>query len=135
MIIVGQDKPSLEDALTHYGVLGMKWGKTRMKGDARDIRTARRNLENKQNDIFNQHEVIKRTKRGSAERTAAKKKQDAMIKKYNNDPDRVLAARLTRGDKALMLVLAGPFGLIPIASNSAFSRRIERKQETGGYKK
>ena len=58
-----------------------------------------------------------------------------MVKDYNNDPDRVLATRLTRGEKALVTVLTGPFAVIPIGITSATSRGIERAQEKGRYDK
>jgi VIT1/CCC1 family predicted Fe2+/Mn2+ transporter len=40
-VIVGQEKPSIEEALAHYGVKGMKWGvrkkSTRISSDHEEI--------------------------------------------------------------------------------------------------
>jgi hypothetical protein len=38
--IVGQDKPTLEDALAHYGVKGMKWGQRKARNRANTARVA-----------------------------------------------------------------------------------------------
>lgn len=139
MNIVGQDKPSLEDALKHYGVLGMKWGRTRVKGTSADVRDAREAIQVKSDRIDRQRENVVVAKRGSTERNKETAKLAKMVKDYNNDPDRVLAARMTRGEKAIIGILSIPTLGIPyvaaVATSSGVSRRIERKQETGAYTK
>lgn len=132
-----EDKPSIDDVL-HYGVLGMKWGKTRPKATGADIRNARVNLNAKQGELFKAQNDLKAKKKAG---TATKKDQDAvgkMTTDFLKNPDRAIAGRLTRGEKAVFAILAVPTGgtsLLTIAGTSAISRRIERKQETGAYDK
>lgn len=139
MKIVGQDKPSLEDALQHYGVLGMKWGRTRMKGSTKDIRKAENRLRAKQQAIYNQEDKRDLTPNTGKQREIETAKLNKMMRDYDKSPDRVLASRMTRGEKAVLAVLSIPTFGIPyvmgVAATSAASRRIERKQETGAYDK
>lgn len=129
-------KPSLSE-LAHYGVKGMKWGVRNATSEK--IVTARRNLKNKKNDIVTAHDTARKTTtKGTAERAAADKRVDAMVRDFNKDPDRVIAARMTRGEKAALTMLAVPsFGgtLLPIAASSITSRRIQKKQASGKYDK
>lgn len=125
-------KPEL-GSLEHYGVLGMKWGRTRARGDAYDIRTARASVVGKnakyQQQLRRAGKIKDQGERALA-LDAAKKVKAANL----NDPDRVLAARLTRGEKLVSAILLTPLGAgVLIGSTSAYSRRIERKQEKGKY--
>lgn len=126
-----------EDSLAHYGVAGMKWGQTRAKGSGSDIRAARFNVRKQQEKIADQAFALNQaTKSGNtAKANAAAKKYVEMNAKLLKDPDRVLASRLTRGEKVVTVALAGPLGLALVGATSATSRRIERKQETGAYDK
>lgn len=45
------------------------------------------------------------------------------------DSDRIIAARMTRGEKVVSVLLTGPIGLTAIAATSGVSRRIEYKQD------
>jgi hypothetical protein len=138
MIISEQDKPSLEE-LRHYGVLGMKWGKTRAKSSGATIKDARNRLRAKQTKIFEQEDKRDVTTAGSASRKKETKKLNDMMREFDKDPARVLATRTTRGEKALLgLFSVGTFGIpfaVGVGITSAVSRRIERKQETGAYDK
>lgn len=132
-------KPLLTpDELMHYGVLGMKWGQRR-KASGSEIIQARRRVQAKQDQIFTNHEKARSsTTRGTADRRKADAKVDAQVDKLRADPDRVIAARMTRGEKALALVLAAPtmgVSLASIATSSAVSRRLEYKQDKGLYNK
>jgi len=50
------------------------------------------------------------------------------------NPDRVLSTRMTRGEKAALLILFTPvIGIAAISGTSAQSRRIERKQDKNKY--
>lgn len=131
-MIVGQEKPSLHElSLQHFGVLGMKWGRRRMKGTSDQIVEARRRLRAKESNFRREEDKAELLDKGSAARAKQQKKLDQMEKDFNRDPARVLATRMTKGEKAVALIFAGPFGLIPIAASSAVSRRIERKQDLG----
>lgn len=122
-----------EDFLEHYGVAGMKWGKHRAKADAYEIRSARARLQAKRHEYSQAKHEVRKTKRGSAERVAAKAHVAKIKSDFYKNPDRVTASRLTRGEKAIV-ALTGPLGWANIAATSAISRRIEQKQETGQYK-
>jgi hypothetical protein len=138
--MIHDSQPTLEE-LRHYGVLGMKWGKSRAKATGTEIRKARRDFEGKRADYWDaQKAVRKTTKRGSAEREAGNKKTADMRLALLKDPDRVTASRLTRGEKAIYAALAvtgvgtAP-ALVALAGTSAVSRRIEKKQDDGAYDK
>jgi hypothetical protein len=133
MIRQDEDKQSLEE-LIHFGVLGMKWGKTRTKASGAEIIDARRRLEIK----GQQAELVRSARRKTEKGSPARAKQDAKLNQmkasFLKNPDRVIAARLTRGEKAIVLMLgltavAAPVAVGAIGVSSAASRRIEFKQD------
>lgn len=139
-VFVGEDKPTIEDALIHYGVLGMKWGQRR-RATGTQIRAARRNLQGEQKKLFQQQDRVTSSK-GTAREAGEKKKLGDMKVSFLNNPDRVIAARMTRGEKAATLILTGlaspaafGIGVGAIAGTSAASRRIEQRQDDKSYKK
>lgn len=127
---VGFEKPSPEESLEHYGVLGMKWGRTRARANGTQIRAARRNVSRQASDVLDQKDKVKAKPKGSAERAKEQKKLDKMKQNFFDNPDRVIAARLTRGEKIALAILATPAGAAgAIAGTSAVSRAIEQRQE------
>lgn len=121
-----------DEAIAHYGVAGMKWGKTRAKANGYDIRAARTRVQGDKMTLDRAKSKAAKLK-DPKERAKAQKDVGKLKAKVLNNPDRVIAARLTRGEKALVLILAPAFGEGLIAGTSATSRRIERKQELGKY--
>lgn len=160
MILGQESKPSVEE-LAHYGVKGMKWGVrraqdglsdatglqigNRQKATGKQVVAARRRLVTQSNAYgreFKKYETAKGRKKPNAERVA---QLEASLrrreKEYMNDPDRVVAARMTRGEKffqAWATTNTGGLGLAAsgavLAGTSGVSRRIEYKQKNGGYK-
>lgn len=127
---VGFEKPSPEETLEHYGVLGMKWGRHRAKANGTQIRAARRNVRRQAEDVLDQKDKVKSQPKGSASRAKEQKKFNKMKMDFLDNPDRVIAARLTRGEKIALVILATPAGAAgAIAGSSAVSRAIEQRQE------
>jgi hypothetical protein len=133
-LIYGEEKPNLEE-LAHYGVIGMKWGKHRVKANAAQIRSARRRLGKEQEALFEKQDNVKSLQKGSAARIKGEKELAKQTTAFLKNPDRVTATRLTRGEKAVFLILGGPVGVAGIAATSAVSRRIEKKQDDKRYDK
>lgn len=126
-----QEFDSPEDVLNHYGVLGMKWGRTRVRATGPQIRQARRNLQ-RQSLSYHDHKADVKRATSAGEKAAAREKLDQVKADFLKNPDRVVAARLTRGEKAVAAILL-PYGMTAIATTSVISRRIEYKQDKGRY--
>lgn len=145
MIVNDSDKPSL-DELTHYGVAGMKWGKTRIKANTAQIKIARKNVQRQGDALGDEHLKLEAMRKGDKGFATQERKVANMQASYLKNPDRVTAVRLTRGEKAVTalftVLTANPVGA-PVAvanvalltGSSAASRRIEYKQNTGAYDK
>lgn len=126
-----QAKLDLEDALAHFGVKGMKWGKRSARPSTSDIKDARvrqnarlRGVQNAE-DNLNLRAIQKPSE---AKDKAAVRAFQKAEKDFHDNPDRAVAQRLTRGEKAALVVLTGPFAVLPIAGNKAVVKRIEKQQ-------
>ena len=145
-----------EAVLAHYGVKGMQWGKRKATDDASggsqstsskpsndEVKTARSNLQRKALDYnVASREAKKSGPKGSVVRALAKEKVREMKVDFLNDPDRITASYLTKGEKIIFGVLAastGPIGVGAVGGNiagRAMSRKsIENKQRSGAYYK
>lgn len=143
-MIVGQDKPSLSE-LAHYGVKGMHWGITTNRGNAAtkaEATAARRNLKKKSTQYRKDFRRYDKLKDGSPAKAALEAKLRKQHEDYLKDPERIIAARMTRGEKFSTGLLSTPGGLASmgiaaasIATTSVVSRRIDYKQKTGAYNK
>lgn len=129
-------KPSLED-LTHFGVKGMKWGVRKREANSAQIVAARRRLK------ADSKSYATRAKKLDTAKGADKAKLEASLRKqhqaYLKDPDRVIAARMTRGEKATSALfgLGSVSGLVvtagTIGGSAITSRVIAAKQAGGAY--
>lgn len=138
-----------EEELLHYGVLGMKWGQGKKATD-KDIQKARKRLKAQSKAYRKEYKKYDRAAEGSVRKQALETKLRRLEQNYMKDPDRVVAARMMRGEKfgtayaaVMASVTTGGFGTPvnaaiaggTIATTSAISRRIEYKQDRGDYNK
>lgn len=92
--------PDLQDTLAHFGVKGMKWGVKRAQRKERNqqIKTARRNIRDKENDLMDTVRKADKAKtageRAKLDKLATKKAKDLF-----DDPDQLTASRMTSGEK------------------------------------
>lgn len=132
--IVGYEQPDLDDLL-HYGVLGMKWGKTRAKADTTSIKRARGRNQARRAQIKKQESKINTLKGKGQSYKKEEKTLSGMKASYLKNPDRVIASRMTKGEKYTSVILGtlltGPVGLTAataaIVGTSARSRAIENR--------
>jgi hypothetical protein len=129
-----------EEELLHFGVKGMHWGQ-RQAATGKEVKAARRNLSSQAHTYRQDYKKYARSPEGSARRAKLEKKLRAEEKAYQKDPKRVIAARMTRGEKIATLLTSAETPLTAIAGvgavvgTSAMSRRIEYKQQHGAYDK
>jgi hypothetical protein len=130
------------ESLHHYGVKGMKWGVTRAPS-GKQIRAARYRVDRKRQGLKDQlHNVSEAHKSGDKARldreTAAFL---SMNKSFLKNPDRATAMRITRGEKALLLIagtVAAPgigtaAAATKIGASSVARKVVEKRQRTGYY--
>lgn len=124
---IGTEKPSLEE-LSHYGVKGMRWG-VRKKYSAADIRAARSRQKGRLDEFTTARKAHAKSlstndgrKIGSTGAT-----MDAKRRALLRHPDRAVALRMTRGEKAVTAILGGPLGVVAIGVTSAAVKGVERK--------
>ncbi len=123
----GEEKPSLEE-LAHHGVKGMKWGH-RKKHTTQDILDARARQSARANEL---HRTADKLNLATAKNANSKeannlaKKLVAQEKELNSNKDASVALRMTRGEKAVTLIIGGPFGAIAIGANNAIANKVEK---------
>lgn len=127
-----------DEFLEHYGVKGMKWG--HRKAISTEVaggfiqRTKLRNKVNKQGRQAQRAGLKANLTVGKGRETA---KENARHKKldYLNNPDRVTAMTLTKGEKIATVLLSGnPIaGVVAVKIQGAATNRAEYMQKTGGY--
>lgn len=123
---VGAEKPSLEE-LAHHGVKGMKWGEHKKKFSTEEIKDARARQASRAHRLNDKAATLN---------LATGKKKDAAAKAYvkahnelMTNKDAAVAARMTKGEKAANLILAGPFGAIAIGVNKHQVKNLEKIQK------
>jgi len=133
------EKPPLSD-LVQSGVKGMRWGVRKANPSTLDIAVARNNQERRSLDLNTLNNQLK-TARTSAERKRIEKQLHAKAVDFQTNEDRVTAARLTRGEKAVALILTGPIGLVTIGAHSVEAKRVRKEVDkmragikSGAYK-
>lgn len=141
MINEKPELPTHEEALQHYGVLGMKWGHRR-RANSDQIHNARIAVGKQKTQIQKQHDKVNALRPGTAGRATEAKRLSNLETSALKNPDRVIAARMTKGEKAasvlfsiLLFPPALPVAAVGIAGTSARSRTIERRQDQGAYDK
>lgn len=131
------EKPPLSE-LAHYGVKGMKWGQ---RATAAQIKTARKNLKGESAAYRKDYKRYDKLSANSPKKAALEKKLRERHQDYLKNPDRVIAARMTNGEKFGALLFGaetGPgFGVAvgTIATTAAVSKTIAYKQAKGSYNK
>lgn len=114
------EKPALDDnLLEHHGIKGMRWG-VRKAVSRSDIRTARKSVKkDARAHLKNQAKfVVGKSSRQSLHDTRLK---------FLTNPDRATAARLTKGETAVLALLAPGV----VGASQIQSRLIESRQRDG----
>lgn len=135
MFVDDNPDANLDDVLAHYGVLGMKWGQ-RKKATTADIHAARRSVGQAQRQYGHlEDKMTYGTTENKAKNAQLEKQMKALDEHFMKDPQRAIATRMTRGEKAALLLLTGPIGAAVIVGQSAVTRRIEYKQDKAAGRK
>jgi len=119
-----EEKPSL-DELAHYGVKGMKWGVRKANPTTSEIQGARQRQAIRWQKVIEADQKLQIAS-SSSQKKSAERQIDKAARDFATNEDRVTAARMTRGEKATALILAGPVGLIVIGANKSNVKRTAK---------
>jgi hypothetical protein len=134
--IVGQDKPDIL-TMIHSGVKGMKWGvrkKTSTSSEIKDARVRQAVRERRLASATDQLNLVSAGSNAAAKKAAVKKFQQAH-KDLLTSEDRVVAARMTKGDKWLQVFALGPLAAVTIPALALHAKAVEKnvdKQRQSG---
>jgi hypothetical protein len=117
------DSMNVDDFLEHHGVKGMRWGVRKAEGSSSrpsktEIKTARTNQAVRRNDV--------KTAKDSGDVAAVQKAKDA----FNNAPDRITAAHLTRDEQGASIALqylGVASGLATLSANHASNLSVGKQ--------
>lgn len=124
MTILGQNKPDIID-LVQSGVKGMKWGVRKNSYTNAEIQAARhrqavRILEAR--NLARQARMQNGKPKSTTERKILKKVAD-----WETSEDRVIATRISRGEKILHVVLLGPLSAVTLSANAIKVRNTKNE--------
>ena len=107
--MIDYGKPDLDVALEHYGVKGMKWGKRKARVSSADIHNARSRTEHDRMRVneaaYNLNKATsKRAPASAAAQKKAVKEYESAQLSYLKNPDRATAMRMTKGEKAAVII-------------------------------
>lgn len=126
MIILNDVNPPLEEVL-HSGVKGMRWGVRNKRPTGSQIHGARQRQDQRLRELFRQDDIAS-TSSGRT-KISAEAKAKKVAKDFQTNEDRVTAARMTKGEKAISLILTGPIGATVIGLNSLHVRSVARQTD------
>jgi hypothetical protein len=121
-----QEKPPLDElTIEHFGIKGMQWG-VRKHYSGGQIRTARRSANQTRMAVDDARLAVRA---GVApESTLAKAKLDHL-----NNPDRVTASRITKGEVAVAAILISPIGAAALVVGSQTKSRVAESRQVRDY--
>jgi hypothetical protein len=131
-MILGQEKPSLDELVEHSGVKGMKWGVRKKRPTTADIKNARTEISVRRDEINRTTLNLNAAHHPSSGASASAKKKalndyTKAVEGWNKSDAAVDSLRYTRGEKAALIILTGPLAAIPIGA-LAIARADTRKK-------
>lgn len=121
-----QEKPSLDElTIQHFGIKGMHWG-VRKHYTGGQIRTARRSSARTKMAIDDARVAVRA---GLAPETAIAQAKLAHL----NNPDRITATRITKGEMAVSAILLTPLTTAALVVGSQTKSRVAESRQVRDY--
>lgn len=126
-----QEKPSLDEALVHFGVKGMKWGVRKERTPAQEIQRLTKKINRIDADSFIEGESLrgwalrkqyKKAVRKDPKFKVNKLSLDDQIKYHRKATRRVKRSVALRGAAEVATILGGTYGLTKVTKTSAQGR-------------
>lgn len=121
--------------LTHHGVKGMKWGVRKKSVTSQEVQDAGFRQQTRLNKFMDAKGAASDPTASSKSRAAAAKRAKTLEKEFDTSEDRVTAVRLSRGEKAALLILGGPIGAAVIIGNkigaASVARDVDKARKAG----
>jgi hypothetical protein len=119
-MIVGQEKPSIDEALEHFGVKGMKWGTHRERTPAQQIKKINKKINKVDSEQYLNGLGLIGFQSQKMHKKALRKNPDFNVKKLSKEEETAWAEKAARKSKrasarngavAVAVILGGTYGL------------------------